>query len=56
MPLAMPYRAGLLIAPVLLLAVLLPMFGLSLVAVRILEFAVLRRIPRSRIFLGLATT
>lgn len=43
-----------LIVAAITLALLLPMFGLSLIAVLIVERVLLRRLPRTREFLGLA--
>ena len=50
-----PRFVPLLVLPVLLLGVVLPLFGITLVAVLVLERLVLRRIPPVRDFLGLNT-
>ena len=52
-PLAAPRFSAGLLTLVVLLGIYLPMFGASLVLVRLLEMTVLRRIPPVRDWLGL---
>ncbi len=52
-PLSRPRFGPLLIGVVLLLGVLLPLFGVSLIAVLVVERLALRRIPQARRWLGL---
>jgi len=54
MPLIRPRFTFALVALVLALAIYLPLFGLSLILVKITERSVLRRIPATRRWLGLA--
>lgn len=55
-PVADPRLSGGLVALILVIAVIVPLFGLTLVAVLVAEHLVLRRVPRARDWLGLRTT
>jgi uncharacterized iron-regulated membrane protein len=55
-PVASPHFSFGLFLLVVVLGVYLPLFGVSLIAVKVLEMAVLSRIPRVREWLGLATS
>jgi uncharacterized iron-regulated membrane protein len=52
-PLTRPRFGGVLIAVIIALGLYLPMFGMTLIAVLMLEWLVLRRIAPARIWLGL---